>query len=265
MRSWLLVPLFALPACDLAFGLRDRSAPDDANVVDAMPDPDVPPSCTPFSDTVNVLADTTLIHDTGGNCDPSIRFGTFINANVGQVGGMGTRSRVLLRFNLTPAMVDALAPGGGFTSATLMLPLKPNACSGPCTSAPTGVSVYPVTNTWNEGTSASTHDGAGWCMRQQSVGSSSTWQAQGADGIADRGAKPLGDLAVDATLAAADSLTIVLGASQESLMAIQDLDAWLVGNQLSLILIPTPPVGTLFTKAREDPSGGAQLTITSCR
>lgn len=265
MRSWLLVPLFALPGCDLVFDLRGRSTVDDASVVDAMPDPDSPPPCTPFAGTVNVLADTTLIHDPGGNCDPSIRFGTYINANVGQTGGAGTRSRVLLRFDLTPAMVDALAPGGGFTSATLMLPLKPNACSGPCASEPTGVSVYPVINAWNEGTSPSTHDGAGWCMRQQSGGSSTSWLAPGADGIADRGAKPLGDLAVDATLAAADSLTIVLGASQESLEAIHDLGPWREGNQLSLILIPTPPVGTLFTKAREDASGGAQLTITSCR
>ena len=40
---------------------------------------------------------------------------------------------------------------------------------------------------------------------------------------------------------------------------------WRPGAPLSLLLAGSGPAGTLFTKAREGGSGGAQLTITSCK
>jgi hypothetical protein len=267
MRSAL--PLLVLIAgCDLVYGLEERVATDAAPEADAAiePDaPDAPPSCSMFSATVVVSADTMLIRDNTGNCDPSNRQGAGPNVNVGQPS-MLTRSRVLLRFSLTDEIVDAIAPGGGFTGGTLTLPLKPDACAAPCPSTALGFSIFAANNDWNEGLPTG-HIGAAWCVRKQlSTAPGTPWQMQGADGVMapnpDRSATSLADVTITPAVAMQDEIEIPFGLAPG---AVDDLRMWVSSQQISLLLVPTTTTGQLFIKAREAAGGGAQLTIRGCR
>lgn len=253
MRSALPLALCAVTGCDLAFGLGDRVAPDaalDAPVDDAIP-------CTQMSGTVVAIADSMLIHDNTGECNPANRFGAFTSATLGLNAGQGTRSRLVLRFSLTDHMITTLTPSGGFVAGTLRLPLEPDACAAPCPSTGLGFSIYPVRNQWNEGSDAP-RDGAGWCMRQQSGAAGTPWGVPGADGAEDRGTVSLADISLADAQVQGDSVSVALS-------TVDGVMPWLDGRQVSLLLVPTAP-GTLFTRTHEDSlGGGAELTITSCR
>lgn len=265
MRSALPLVLFAISGCDLVYGLGDRVAPDAPPEVDAPPDIDAPPPCTRRTASVVAVADTMLIRDNAGACDPGNRFGGYINVNLGQPASASTRSRILVRFALLPEMVEAFAPGGGFESGTLTIPLKPDACAAPCPSSAMQFSIFAANNDWNEGQNTG-NIGAAWCMRKQlgGPGTGTMWMAQGADGATDRSMVSLADVTVIDIEAQQDRLFVPI-----DLVASQITEArnWIDGMQLSLLLVPTTTTGTLYTKAREDSQagGGMQLSITSCR
>lgn len=219
--------------------------------------------CTMFNDTVTANADTMLMRETDGNCNPSIRLGTYNNVNLNQQRG-GAGSRLLLRFTLSNDMLAALQPGGGFVGATLTIPLKPAACPGPCPSTPVDFSIFVAHSDWHEG-QESGHVGTAWCARMQTAQIQVPWEVPGADGANDRSMMSLADVSLSAQQADADELVL---SATPSAVALEEARSWLLGSQLSLILIPEPTsTGILYTKAREDSinGGGAQLTITSCR
>lgn len=255
-----------MTGCDLVYGLSGRIGPDASDVddLDAPLAIDAPEPCTMFSDSVVVSSDTMLLHETtAGNCDPSIRNGRYNNINLGQPGFGTTRSRILLQFTLTSEMLAALQPDGGFTEATLTLSLKPISCPGACPSTAIGLSIHAANNDWNEG-ETNTNTGAGWCMRKQgSMLTTTMWQVRGGDGEMDRSMMALANVSLTQPEVDGDQLVIT---TTPTPAIIQDARSWVVGNQLSLLLIPTAPTGTLYVKAREHSGGGgARLTIKSCR
>jgi hypothetical protein len=265
MRSALPLAVFSMTGCDLVFGLGDRTEPvvDAAVEIDAdapvVIDAEIP--CQRTTGTVVAIADTTLIPDPG-TCDPSIRFGDYRNANIGQQSA-GGRSRILARFSLLPDMRLGLS-GNGFESATLAIPLKPLECSGvACVSAPITLTVYAATSRWNEGLSTG-NIGAGWCMREQfGPGTGMRWVADGANGVGtDRRGQKLVEITMTAAQAAGDTLEIPLAPSA----AFADLANWYDDAQLSLLVVPSGPAGTVFTKTKEHPGGGGiALQVTTCR
>jgi hypothetical protein len=260
MRSVLPLAVFAASGCDLAFGLGGRVEPD-AAPIDVLADALDATPCTESTGTVVALEDTMLIREANGECDPSNRFGTFTNVNIGQPASASTRSRVLLRFSLTSEMVTALT-GGAFVRAELVLPLGPLACAGACPSTATGVAIYAVHNDWNEGANTG-HVGASWCMRKQPP--TTMWEMQGGDGVTDRSKLALVEKMVTTAEAAQSEVAIPFDPAAG---ALEDLPRWITpSQQLSLIVIPTTTTGTLYTKAREDSAngGGARLSVTACR
>ncbi|GEM_PF-3849436 len=266
MRSALPLALFAMTGCDLVFGLGDRIEIDAPPGPDTPPEIDAPPPCTQRSSSVVAVADTMLIRDNAGACDPGNRFGGYSNVNLGQMATASTRSRILVRFALLPEMVEAFTPGGGFESGTLTIPLKPDACAAPCPSSEIGFSVFAANNDWNEGQNTG-NIGAAWCMRKQlgGPGTGTMWDVQGADGDADRSMVSLADVTVTAAQAQVDRLAVPVSLSPAQ---VEEARGWITPTQqFSLLLVPTTTTGTLYTKAREDSQagGGMQLTITSCR
>lgn len=261
MRSALPLVVFALTGCDLVFGLSGRIGADaadlDADTIDG------PMPCTMYSESVVATADTMLLRETDGNCNPSIRRGAYDNINLGQPASANTRSRILLRFPLLPEMLAALQADGGFIEALLRLPLKPEACPGPCPSTALDFAIYAAHNDWNEGLETG-YVGASWCARKQLAGLPAIlWEMQGADGPSDRSTMPLGTFAITQPEADGDALVV---SATPSAMVLQDARTFLDGPQLSLLLVPTSTAGTLYVKAREDTAGGgARLTIRSCR
>ncbi len=260
MRSAFPLALCAMAGCDLVYGLGDRVEPDAPPGADVL-EIDAPPTCNETTATVEAIADATIINES--TCNPANRWGASSNVNVGQNGSNGTRSRILLRFALTAEMRDSFRPGGGFTGGSLTLHLKPDVCAAPCNSAAIGIEMYAANNDWNEG-QATGYNGVGWCMRKQ-VGEMSftQWETPGADGLQDRARNPLGRVQLTAEQAQGNSVTVPLTASDD---AVAEIGAWLDGTQLTMLLVPTTGIGTLFVKAHEYPGGGAaELAIRSCR
>ncbi|MFN0248222.1 MAG: hypothetical protein ACKV2T_15125 [Kofleriaceae bacterium] len=249
--------MFAMTGCDLVFGLDDRVVVD-ASAADA---PDAEAPCQRTTGTVFAISDTTLIPDPM-TCDPSIRFGTYPNVNLGQISA-GKRSRILARFSLQPDMIAGFG-GDGFESATLTIPLKPVECPGVCVSAAISFSVYAANNDWHEGESSG-NIGTEWCMRKQlsGPGTGVRWIADGADGLGtDRSDVSLADMTMTPAQAAGDELVVPISRSP----AFADLTRWVDGTQLSILLVPSGAVGTVFTKAKDYvPSGGMALQVTTCR
>jgi hypothetical protein len=260
MRSALPLAVFSMTGCDLVFGLGDRVEP----VVDAPPEADaaividaeVP--CQRTMGTVNAIADTTLIPDPN-TCDPSIRFGMYRNANLGQ-NSAGGRSRILARFALQPDMRLGLV-GDGLESATLTIPLKPVECPGVCASQPITFTIYAADNRWHEGQSTG-NIGTGWCAREQLTGPGTgvPWIAAGANGVGtDRSDFKLAEMTMTLAQAAADTLEVPLTPSPE-------LANWFSAGQLSILLVPSGAPGTVFTKSKDYPaSTGMALQVTTCR
>lgn len=261
MRAAVPFALCAVTGCDVVYGLGGPIDADAAQV-DA-PDIDSSMPCIMYNHTVTAVADTMLMRDSAGNCNPSIRLGRYTNINLGQGASADTRSRILLRFSLSSDMIMALQPSGGFMEASLTLPLKPVACPGPCPSTPLDFSIHAAHNDWNEG-EESGNIGAAWCARKQLVpGVQELWTVEGADGTDDRSMMSLGDVSVDETQASGDELVVTATPSPP---VIENARTWLVGSELSLLMVPRgTATGTLYVKAREASGGGVQLTIKSCR
>lgn len=245
--------LVLLAGCDAVFGLDPVDLPA---VVDAAPidaPPDTPPGCTEHELSANVAADTMLLDV--NQCDPSIRYGAATTINVGQNGS----SRVLARFVLDDKAVQAINEGVA-VRGQLKITLRPNDCS--CTNMPANFQIFAATNGWNEG-SAAAYDGAGWCHRQRTPSTQGIeWQLHGADGTSDRSQIPLATRAVTAAEVATPGEILTTFELSDTLRG--ELAARIVGNRLSLILVPTGG-GTLFLYSREARAEATQLSITECR
>lgn len=233
-----------------AAGVTDAEAP----TVDAPPDA---PPCTPRAfPPVTVIADTMLI-DENDNMNPSIRRGADDIINIGL-----EQSRVLLRFALSPVMLERLEPGvPGPASALLTISLRPNDCPGGCTNGPTSFQVHAATNDWLEG-NGMTYNGAAWFARRQVSSSDPArvdWQLPGANGPLDRNPARLGGDVMVAN-PAGGPLSIPLPLSDVAIAALRERVA---GSQLSLLLVPIAG-GTLFLRAREDSAAATTLAFSIC-
>jgi hypothetical protein len=244
----------SLAGCDSVFDL-DQVRPDvmPIQVVDAeVPDT---ATCERQAMEVTVVEDTMLLSD---NCGGANRSGTSTNINIGQ----GGTSRVLLRFELSAEMVQALADGSA-TDARLSLALRPNDCD--CTNMATTFQVFAASNDWNEGTDAS-YFGADWCNRfGYGPAAQTAWQLHGADGASDRSHTVLATRIVTGAEVTPPSATIDVGFTLDETLR-TDLRARMSATRLSLILVPTSG-GTLFLYSRDGAVSmpASTLTLFQCR
>jgi hypothetical protein len=246
--------LILLGGCHVVFGVDPSAteapgdaAEDDGASIDA-------PSCSASTPhTMQVIEDTFILPD-NTTCNPSIRFGTLPNLNLGQ----DDVSRVLLRFELPAELVSQLQANAALGDATLTLAVSDVAPS----SGGIELEVYPLTNEWNEGLPATAYSGASWC---NAVGTDSVtqtpWKLNGADGAADRGQDVLGTRPVlDPEATPGNLIDVRLPGSR-----IGAIRSWISQEKgyLSLIVIPTLP-GTLFLQSREANDTPARLEIAVC-
>ena len=241
--------------CSKLVGIEELHA-HDANMTDVAIDTPVIPGCDAGVLVAPLAEDTMMLDD--GNANPSIRYGASDTLNLGLSG----TSRVLLRFTLTQAMVDALGSGGA-VEATLSITLRSSGggCGGACPNAATTFQVYALTDGWNEG-NATPYVGASWSNR---IGLASTmqtaWQTAGADGTSDRSQLALVTHQVTASEAAAAgpiAVTFPLDGQARS-----EMMARVAGSRLSLIVVPTAG-GSLFLLSREAAATASQLSVSVC-
>ncbi|HVK85118.1 MAG TPA: hypothetical protein VM513_13470 [Kofleriaceae bacterium] len=250
------IALVLLGGCQLVFGVEPTvtepigdagadGASDDAG------DGRVCTSSTPY--TMQVIEDTFIVPD-NTSCNPSIRFGTFENLNVGQ----NDLSRVLLRFQLPKEVVSQLQQGLPLDDARLSL-----AVSDLGISSELELAVYPLTNEWNEGFPMTVYSGASWCNAiGVDAGTQTPWNANGADGFGDRGQIPLGGRTILAIETMPNNVVDVkLPAAR-----ISSVGNWVSTDKgyLSLILVRTSATGTLFLQAREANQIPARLEMRVC-
>lgn len=234
--------------CASAFGLEPPQLHD--ATVEALADG---PSC--ISVMATLVEDTMLLDQ--GNTNPSIRFGASDTINIGQAGV----SRILLRFQASQSIVDALGPAGGAVEASLSLMIRTSggACGSTCPSNATSFEVLVANNYWNEGSPSAAYLGAEWFNRYQTtMTNGQPWQAPGADGSIDRSTVVLGTAAVAAGASGTTLVTMPLDSTRRA-----DLNARLEGGQVSLILVPTSG-GPLFLYAREGSASSATLAFSIC-
>lgn len=222
---------------------------DAAVVPDASPDAYV---CTDRDLRAMLVEDTFLPE---ALCGGPMREGEATSLELGESGS----SRVLLRFELTPDILDALADGTA-TGGTLTVTLRPDDC--PCTNAPTSFDVFAATDGWNEGT-ATGSTGADWCFRI-GLGSNlqTPWQESGANGPNDRSQVVLASHDVTSTDLATPGTVTVPFTLDASLRG--ELMAQVAENRLSLALVPTAG-GTLFLHSRESLVSATTLSFHECR
>jgi hypothetical protein len=152
------------------------------------------PTCAPVHSLATLVADTTIAPEdsaTTPNCNGTVTLGGQPLASVGAV--TGNASRALLRFQLTQEIAQALSESR-VQSATLTLSRdegvtgKDYGCGigKACSFANGIISVFPLTATWVEGTTAG-GTGANWCFPDRQ-NTSVPWQSPGASGDgSDRG------------------------------------------------------------------------------
>lgn len=271
------LPLFALlslasalAGCALVFGIEGgRYAPDgggaDAADADAGAAPDVqdaqpadapapdsgPDACTPVAQTpILTIADTTLL-DVGANCDPSVRYGGAPILNLGLVAG-GAPSIIILRFDLgaVAARITANDPTLSFKIVLSHLDMHA-ACGGPCPYAMGTVQLYPMTNNWEEGTSAM-YSGAGWCQRNTVK---QTWATNGAGG-SERGA-----LVGFATMGASPPASVEVPITPSD---VANLKPWLSGTQLAVAVVPQNGARAVFGSKENGAPTTATLVPSFC-
>ena len=252
MRTALALAL-ACFGCGKVLGIVDVH-PHDAGG-DALIDV---PGCDAGVLMATVSEDTELLPDVSPtNPDPSIRYGTYDTINVGQ----NNVSRVLFRFMLPQAMVDALAASSDSIEATLLVTIRASggACTGMCPNAATTFQVYAASNAWNEGGAA--HVGACWYQRFQDATMMLPWQVPGGDGASDRSQVVLAtEIVSAATATAAGQLRITFPITAQ---ARTEMMARIAANRMSLMLVPTSG-GALFLDSREGLASATQLAFSVC-
>lgn len=218
--------------------------------------------------TATLLADTMLL-EVPENCNPANRYGGSNTINIGQPSSQlpgASRSRVLVRFRLTQAMLDAIQTDGPAYEGSLGIQLRASGggCGGACPNAAATFDVFPVRNDWLEGFQ-SDYSGAEWCNRRQSAaGDGVRWDANGADAAQDRGMLVIASATVtDAQAQAAGPVEVpfTLDAGKRA-----ELTRWInpTTMELSLIAISTSG-GTLFLLSRDAAGAAAsQLKLTAC-